>query len=35
MRKENQIINNQTMTTQPKLSTKVKTKANQGVPQCK
>jgi hypothetical protein len=27
MRKENQIINNQTMTTQPKLSTKVKTKS--------
>jgi hypothetical protein len=35
MRKENQINNNQTMTTQPKLSTKVKTKENQRVPQCK
>ena len=35
MRKENQIINNKTMTTQTKLSTKVKTKTNQGVPQCK
>jgi hypothetical protein len=35
MGKENQSINNQTMTTQPKLSMKVKTKTNQGVPQCK
>jgi hypothetical protein len=35
MRKENQTIKNLTITTQPKLSLKVKTKANQGVPQYK